>query len=63
MARHRSQARPRFGVSGATIVKGVVTDVIDVAALVDAMPSSFTELVRGASDTPTNPDEEAIGVV
>ncbi len=38
----------RFGVVGSTIVRGDVTDLIDVAALVDAMPASFAALVNGA---------------
>jgi two-component system chemotaxis sensor kinase CheA len=35
----------RVGVAGSTIVRGVVTDLLDVATLVDSMPSSFGELV------------------
>jgi two-component system chemotaxis sensor kinase CheA len=39
----------RVGVTGSTIVQGVVTDLLDVATLVDAMPASFSELVSEAT--------------
>lgn len=43
----------RFGVSGAAVIKGVVTDVIDVPSLVAAMPATFEELLANASERVT----------
>ena len=40
----------RVGVTGSTIVRGVVTDLLDIATLVDSMPSSFGELVVPAGN-------------
>jgi two-component system chemotaxis sensor kinase CheA len=56
------EAPPRFGVARATVVKGRVTDVLDVAALVDAMPSTFAELAR-ADNAPGSSEQQVVNAV